>query len=265
LVKAVVFPIFIILMPNFPKNNFTISLSLHVELLLLSAIAASIDAIGYLKLGHVLTANMTGNTVLLGISLGRLQVAQAVRGFVALAGFVTGVCIGASLAHHRRKGWEETLAYSLGIEFILVLLMGLFWLAFMIRFHYLVVIISIVLCSIAMGLQSATVKHLDIPGVVTTYITGTITAVVSEVVVNFRKLRRSVPVGSENKMPAQLEKRIGLQAGIFLVYLASAALTVLIYRQGLEFLPLVPLVLILSVILLVTHRLSRKRAGGWPI
>jgi uncharacterized membrane protein YoaK (UPF0700 family) len=80
-------------MANFPKDNFEISLSLHIELLLLSAIAASIDAIGYLKLGHVLTANMTGNTVLIGVSLGQLQLVQAIRGFIALTGFVIGVCI----------------------------------------------------------------------------------------------------------------------------------------------------------------------------
>jgi uncharacterized membrane protein YoaK (UPF0700 family) len=139
--------------------------------------------------------------------------------------------------------------------------MGLLWLALMSHFHHFVVIGSIVLCSIAMGLQSATVTHLEIPGVVTTYITGTITAIVSEVVVNFKGLRHSIRARSENRMPAKLEKRIGLQAGIFLVYLAAAALTVLIYRLGLKFLPLVPLVLILAVILLVTRRLNRPRVG----
>ena len=44
-------------------------------LLLLTLVAASVDAISYLGLGHVFTAMMTGNTVLLGLALAQGEVA----------------------------------------------------------------------------------------------------------------------------------------------------------------------------------------------
>jgi uncharacterized membrane protein YoaK (UPF0700 family) len=40
-------------------------------LLVLAAVAGSIDGVSYLKLGEVFTANMTGNTVLLGLAAGQ--------------------------------------------------------------------------------------------------------------------------------------------------------------------------------------------------
>jgi Protein of unknown function (DUF1275) len=41
------------------------------SILLLVGIAGCFDAIGYLGLGHVFTANMTGNTVLLALNIGQ--------------------------------------------------------------------------------------------------------------------------------------------------------------------------------------------------
>lgn len=242
-------------MHNSRDDNFKISSWLHVALLLLSAIAGSIDAIGYLKLGDVLTANMTGNTVLMGVSLGQWQLSHAVREFVALLAFITGVGIGSSIAKFRRKGWEQTLIFSLIIEFFLILIMAILWLAFMKNFHGFMIFGSIIACAVAMGLQSATVKHLEIPGVVTTYITGTITAIVSEFVGSFQKSVQSAGRPHE-WMPPVLEKRFGLQAGVFLVYLFTAAITAVIYKDGIQFLPLLPLVLILTVILLVAGKLN---------
>jgi len=40
-------------------------------ILILAWAAGSLDAIGYLGLGHVFTANMTGNAVLFGLALGQ--------------------------------------------------------------------------------------------------------------------------------------------------------------------------------------------------
>ena len=64
-------------------------------LLLLTLAAASIDAISYLGLGHVFTAMMTGNTVLLGLALAQGEVLAAVRSILALIGFAIGVFFGA--------------------------------------------------------------------------------------------------------------------------------------------------------------------------
>jgi uncharacterized membrane protein YoaK (UPF0700 family) len=49
----------------------------NVLVLLLACVAGSVDAVSYMSLGHVFTANMTGNTVLLGLALGQAE-SQAV-------------------------------------------------------------------------------------------------------------------------------------------------------------------------------------------
>jgi uncharacterized membrane protein YoaK (UPF0700 family) len=63
-------------------------------LVLLSAAAGCVDAVSYLGLGHIFTANMTGNTVLLGLSLGQADWHAALRSGVALVGFIFGVAVG---------------------------------------------------------------------------------------------------------------------------------------------------------------------------
>ncbi|HEX5553470.1 MAG TPA: hypothetical protein VFX43_09500 [Chitinophagaceae bacterium] len=54
-----------------------------------------------------------------------------------------------------------------------------------------------------------------------------------------------------------LETRIGLQIWIFFTYLGMATITALIYLQGMNFLPVLPLPLLLSVMILVTRRIDR--------
>jgi uncharacterized membrane protein YoaK (UPF0700 family) len=61
-----------------------------LSLLALTWAAGNIDAIGYLGLGRVFTANMTGNTVLLGLHLGQEQGGAALRALVALLSFGSG-------------------------------------------------------------------------------------------------------------------------------------------------------------------------------
>lgn len=239
---------------------------LHFVLLLLAGVSGSIDAMGYLKLGHVLTANMTGTTVLLGIAAGQGKFLAAIRSLVALMGFMTGVGVGSVLVGRqgRDSSWVRTLSLSLSLECGLIVLMAVLWLAYMRPNETFVIFACIILSSLAMGMQSATIRHLGIPGVVTTYISGTITAVVTEVVGNFRGVLGSLGGAGTPALPPPLEKRMGLQLWIFLVYGGVAALTALIYLQGIRFLPLVPLVLILCVLGILKTRKTLFAAAGKP-
>ena len=56
-------------------------------LVLLACVAGSVDVMSYYRLGNVFTANMTGNTVLLGLSIGQGNVASSLHRLAALAGF----------------------------------------------------------------------------------------------------------------------------------------------------------------------------------
>src|SRR5512136_2632015 len=74
-------------------------------LLVLTCAAGLIDAISYLEMGHVFTAMMTGNTVLLALAIGQGEFMAALRSTLALAAFSVGAAGGAlMLLRGRARG-----------------------------------------------------------------------------------------------------------------------------------------------------------------
>src|SRR5215831_6260181 len=65
--------------------------------LLFTSAAGSVDAIAYMA-AHVFTANMTGNAVLMGISIGQGKSGAILNSLVALVVFIGGIVLGAVLA-----------------------------------------------------------------------------------------------------------------------------------------------------------------------
>ncbi|MDO8107040.1 YoaK family protein [Isoptericola sp. b441] len=139
-----------------------------------TVVAGCVDVVTYVGLGKVFTANMTGNTVLLGIGLATGDLGAAARAGVALAGFVAGaVVVGAAVpvARHRRAVLQVLTG-----ELVLMSVLSAWWLTTggesptgALRYGL------VALAGVAMGAQSGVVRHLDVP-VNTTYITGTWTA-----------------------------------------------------------------------------------------
>jgi uncharacterized membrane protein YoaK (UPF0700 family) len=114
--------------------------------------------VSYVALGGVFTANMTGNTVLLGIALARGDGAAAGRSGVALAGFGAGSLAGAA---------SDTLAAVL-LE--AGMLGAAAWLAASSGPH----IAPIACAAAAMGLQASALDSRNPRSFNVTYITGTI-------------------------------------------------------------------------------------------
>src|SRR5215472_6553237 len=85
-------------------------------LVALTAAAGWVDALSYLALGHVFTANMTGNLVLLGVAVGSLQAGGAERSAVALAGFAAGALLGSALTRDAAGDWPGRVTAALAIE-----------------------------------------------------------------------------------------------------------------------------------------------------
>lgn len=171
-------------------------------LLVFSAWAAgAVDAISYVGLGHVFTANMTGNTVLLGLALGQVQGLASLRSLAALGGFVLGVAAGALLVEAisgpeaRAAAIRRAVALEGGILAVLAAAWfmagtepasgGLYGL--------------IALAAAAMGIQSAAVRRLNVAGVATTYITGTLTGLCAGLVARLRAPRP--PAGTGGAAP----------------------------------------------------------------
>ncbi len=232
--------------------------------LMLTWAAGSVDAISYLGLDHVFTANMTGNTVLLGLALGQGHGFAALRSLVALAGFGNGAAVGAMIVERGQKGGERPPAVTAALAVEGVIL-GIFTMAW----HYPgtmrgggVVYALIVLSALAMGIQSAAIRHLNVPGIATTYITGTLTSFVAGLVgwlgsADLSYAAKSVggAVGPASQ-PAQSKHTAKLQAAVFLVYGLAAVASGIIQARRPALVALAPLV---AVVLVVVNGSVRHR------
>lgn len=198
----------------------------HTMILILAWAAGSLDAIGYLGLGHVFTANMTGNTVLLGLALGQEQGVAALRSVVAVGGFALGVATGATIMSKdgERMDWPPSVTTALFLEGIVLAIFSVAWHALSVP-QWLYALIA--LSAVAMGIQSAAVRRLKVPGIATTYITGTLTSFVSAIT---SRIRKAGPASEREPVAASSpemnwEHRVGLQAGVFMTYVLAAALS----------------------------------------
>src|SRR5260370_18265817 len=147
-------------------------------LLVLTWAAGSVDAISYLGLGHVFTAMMTGNTVLLGLAIGQGQVLAALRSVIALAGFCLGAAVGAFIVEReeKRQEWPPVVTVALPLQAITLALFTIAWFLTDTPRSAGMLHILILLSGLAIGIQAVTVRHLGVPGIATTYITGTLTS-----------------------------------------------------------------------------------------
>src|ERR1700758_3189087 len=77
---------------------------LVVVLLVMTAASGIVDAVSYLGLGHVFTANMTGNVVLMGFRLGGASGISLSRSVIALVCFMLGAVAGGRMGRRLDAG-----------------------------------------------------------------------------------------------------------------------------------------------------------------
>lgn len=108
--------------------HYSSSIWFDMMLILLASVAGSIDVMSYYRLGYVFTANMTGNTILPGLSIGQGKLSSSLHSLAALAGFISGAFVGALIVENTKKGWPYYITLSVAIERLLfssLLLSGL--------------------------------------------------------------------------------------------------------------------------------------------
>lgn len=236
-------------------------------LLALTFAAGAIDAISYLGLGHVFTAMMTGNTVLLGLALGQGEVRAALRSIVALIGFSIGVFVGAIIVERDSKPVEWPAAVTDALVFESVIL-GIFAaISYLFGSARLTVIyLLIILLACAMGIQSAAVRRLGVPGIATTYITGTLTSLMVDLLGWLRSMAAPLPVPktvdrtvdqSSPWMP--WEQRVGLLAAVVILYCFGALVGGVLESQSPPLASLSPLAALLVVVLNAVIRQRHHR------
>lgn len=151
---------------------------LHLALMLaLTFSTGVVDAIGYLGLDKVFTANMTGNVVILAMGLTGQDDLPIVGPVIALIGFVIGAAIAGRMLKGVPKGWHRRDTWALSVVAALLLL-ALIPTAFItetpapVQLGYPVT----ALLAVAMGMQAGTARHIAVTDVTTVVITSTLAA-----------------------------------------------------------------------------------------
>jgi uncharacterized membrane protein YoaK (UPF0700 family) len=240
----------------------------NTMVLVLTWTASGVDAISYLGLGHVFTANMTGNTVLLGLAIGQGQGLAALRSMVALAGFMAGVagCALVLEAGQHRGEWPVSVTKAIFAEGVVL---GVFTLTWHLGVHSGVTIYALIgLSAIAMGIQSAAIRHLKVPGIATTYITGTLTSMVAEFISWLYRWQLSPlavdPTGQSATLDVPGSRRhqgARLQAAVLLIYVFAAVVSAFLQARNSSFVAYSPLLAVVLVVLnaYVRHRREHAR------
>ena len=149
-------------------------------LVALTFAAGSVDAVALLRL-DVFTAVMTGNIVLLGLAVGQGAFGNALRSVVALIAYGVGVVVGARVvgAVAIETHWSPSVTRALALEWVLQAAFLIGWLITGANPDGVSAATLIAFSGVAMGIQAATARALA-PGMSTTYVTGTLTGLLSE-------------------------------------------------------------------------------------
>ena len=149
-------------------------------LLILTTVTGLVDAVSYLRLGHVFVANMTGNVVFLGFAIAGANDLSAAASLVALAGFMVGASaagrVGAQFEHHRGRRLAVVIVIKLAFVAAATVVAVLAGDHLTDAARYAL----IVLLAFAMGAQNATARKLSVPDLTTTVLTLTITGLAAD-------------------------------------------------------------------------------------
>jgi uncharacterized membrane protein YoaK (UPF0700 family) len=214
-------------------------------LLVLTFTTGVIDAASYLGLGHVFTANMTGNVVLLGFGIAGGSGLPVVSPIVSLVAFLVGATVGGRMAAVFPAGTVH-LSRSMLIEIGVVLLAALLALVLDITPNGFSGDLVIALLAFGMGVRNATVRRVKVADLTTTVLTMTLTGLAAD-----SPLAGGDGEGSGRRTVAVLAMLLGAIAGALLLKVDLALV-----------LGLACLLAILTWVIFVPAAATAKRAGG---
>jgi len=143
---------------------------LPLLLIVLTIVTGLVDAVSYLKLGHVFVANMTGNVVLLGFAAGGAADFSVAVSLVAMVSFLLGALLGgrlgSSMGHRGRFLALSTYTQVSAVGAAFVVSLASFDVSGGITAYALAAFLAF-----AMGLQNATARRLGVPDLTTSVLT----------------------------------------------------------------------------------------------
>ena len=174
----------------------------------LALTAGALDAVTFLRLGHVFSSVITGNLVLLGVAAAQRHAASALSAGLALAGYAAGAMAGGAIAGTQSRGqpaWPRRVTVALGAELAVLLALSGQWLATGAHPAGADRVVLLVLGAAAMGMQSAAVRRLG--EMSSTYMTSTLTGLLTGLVLG------SLPSGWRRSTGALLAVVAGAALG----------------------------------------------------
>lgn len=148
-------------------------------LLALTTVSGLIDAVSYLGLGHVFTANMTGNVVVLGFAAAGAPGFSVPHTLTSLLAFMLGAAVGGRIALRLGRGPRRTwVRRTLAAEALLLAASTV--VAFAAPDDTATVYTLIAVTAFAMGLRNATVRKLGVADLTTTVLTMTLTGLAAD-------------------------------------------------------------------------------------
>lgn len=152
---------------------------LVLSLAALTMVSGIVDAVSYLGLGHVFTANMTGNIVLVGFALAGTPGFSFAASAAALGAFVGGAIVGGRIGLRvQQKRTLLVTAVTLEAGFTVaaaviaasVAVLGAGWPRYAV----------IALLAFAMGIRNSVVRRMGVADMTTTVITTTLTGLAAD-------------------------------------------------------------------------------------
>ncbi|MBO1755510.1 YoaK family protein [Allobranchiibius sp. CTAmp26] len=212
----------------------------HALVVGLTFVTGAADAMGFLMLGGAFSSVMTGNMVLLGLSIGDQRPALAVTSGTAIISYVVGVILGARVAGAAKpedKVWPSSVTCALCLELSIVGVFLIMWEATLGDRSNDVKLVMLGVAATALGIQGSAVQRFGVPGLSSTYLTGTLTTVIGSLAAR-RPVRSVLPssevlialitgsgVGAACTAHAEPLAPVLLGAPLFIVILAGARIT----------------------------------------
>jgi uncharacterized membrane protein YoaK (UPF0700 family) len=158
--------------------------SMPVErlLLMLAAAAGCLDALCVARLGGPFASVITGNLVQLGSGIGTWNLRLAAASAIAIGGYAAGVALGFAGLRHSEPGWRPHTGRVLAVELLLLAGAAGGWAATGGRPGHADRMVLLVVAAAAMGMQSAVTLVSGVGQASTTYLTGTLTSLIKDLV-----------------------------------------------------------------------------------
>ncbi|MBJ7290938.1 DUF1275 family protein [Williamsia sp.] len=146
---------------------------------LLGAVSGAVDVLVFTRLGEVFASVITGNVVVVGVAIGGGHLGVMSHAAIAVGCYAIGVIVATLMTRrhdeHPARGAATPVILVYGFEFTLLCGLATIWVATGGRPGGVAQFAALALTAAAMGMQGRAFAMDRLPGVTTTYFTGTLT------------------------------------------------------------------------------------------